>query len=267
MLVDCDDSYLLIDVDQVATAMTSHTGAVLPVHLFGQLARLETLTPVVRDAGIAIVEDAAQAHGARRHGWQAGAMGVAAAFSFYPGKNLGAYGDAGAVVTNDEAVGRRVAALRNHGGERRHQHDLMGFNSRLDTLQAVVLAAKLRHLDRWNEARRAVAQRYQELLDGVPGVRLPGVVPGNDHVWHLYVIRVDARDEVLGRLQHNGVPAGIHYPVPIHRTGVFSALGYRPGAFPVAERAAAEMLSLPMHPHLTRAQQERVVDVLVGALV
>jgi dTDP-4-amino-4,6-dideoxygalactose transaminase len=191
---------------------------------------------------------------------------VAAATSFYPGKNLGAYGDGGAVATNDDGVARRVAELRNHGGQAKYEHPTIGFNSRLDTLQAVVLAAKLARLERWNDARRAAAARYGELLAGVPGVRLPQELAGNAHVWHLYVIRVADRNRALAALRQAGVEAGIHYPVPIHLQGAFAGLGYRPGDFPVAEQAAREILSLPMHPHLTPLQQERVTEVLVAAL-
>jgi dTDP-4-amino-4,6-dideoxygalactose transaminase len=191
---------------------------------------------------------------------------MAAATSFYPGKNLGAYGDGGAVATNDGEVATRVAALRNHGSHVKYEHPLLGFNCRLDTLQAVVLSAKLRRLDSWNTTRRAAAARYQELLGGLPGIELPTALPGNEHVWHLYVIRVPERDRVLESLQSAGIGAGIHYPMPIHLQGAFASLGYGRGDFPVAERMAGEILSLPMHPHLTPSQQERVAEVVGSAL-
>jgi dTDP-4-amino-4,6-dideoxygalactose transaminase len=266
VLVDCDDDSLLIDTDAVGAAITTRTGAIMPVHLFGQLAPVERLVPLAERTGAVIIEDAAQCHGARRHGRRAGAWGVAAATSFYPGKNLGAYGDGGAVATNDHEIAGRVAALRNHGGQAKYEHPTLGFNSRLDTLQAVVLAAKLARLDDWNDARRAAAARYEERLSGLPGIRLPRELSGNRHVWHLYVIRVPERDRVLAALRRAGVEAGIHYPVPIHLQGAFAGLGYGPGDFPRAEQAAREILSLPMHPHLTAAQQERVAEVLAGAL-
>jgi dTDP-4-amino-4,6-dideoxygalactose transaminase len=266
VFVDCDDEYQLIDPACVSAALSSRTRAIMPVHLFGQLAPMESLADVASAAGVALIEDAAQCHGARRHGRRAGAWGAVAATSFYPGKNLGAYGDGGAAATDDPSLASSLAALGNHGGRVKYEHPALGFNSRLDTLQAVVLSAKLRRLDGWNEARRAAALRYSSLLGGLPGVRLPQVLPGNEHVWHLYVIRVASRDRVLAELQAAGVGAGIHYPVPIHLQGAFASLGYGPGDFPVAEQAAAEILSLPMHPHLTAAQQERVADVLASAL-
>jgi dTDP-4-amino-4,6-dideoxygalactose transaminase len=266
VFVDCDPDYYLIDPGRVAEAITERTRAIMPVHLYGQLAPMEDLVGLAADAGAVIIEDAAQCHGASRQGQRAGAWGVAAATSFYPGKNLGAYGDGGAVATNDEATAVTLRALRDHGGHKKYEHPILGFNSRLDTLQAVVLSAKLARLERWNEARRTAAQRYGELLADLPGVRLPRVLPGNEAVWHLYVIRVPNRDEVLARLQSAGVQAGIHYPIPIHLQGAFADLGYGPGDFPVTEQAAEEILSLPMHPHLTESQQQRVASTLAGIL-
>ncbi len=266
VFVDCDPDYYLIDPAAVANAITERTRAIMPVHLYGQLAPMEELVPLAAQAGAVIVEDAAQCHGASRHGQRAGAWGVAAATSFYPGKNLGAYGDGGAVATNDDALAMTLRALRDHGGHKKYEHQILGFNSRLDTLQAVVLSAKLARLERWNDARRAAAQRYSDLLGDLPGVRLPRVLPGNEAVWHLYVIRVAERDNVLARLQAAGVQAGIHYPIPIHLQGAFTGLGYGPGDFPVTEEVAGEILSLPIHPHLTEAQQVRVAETLAGIL-
>ncbi|HYS38369.1 MAG TPA: DegT/DnrJ/EryC1/StrS family aminotransferase, partial [Pseudonocardiaceae bacterium] len=189
-----------------------------------------------------------------------------AATSFYPGKNLGAYGDAGAVLTSDDEFARRIRMLRDHGSDRRYEHPILGFNSRLDTLQAVVLSAKLRRLDGWNDDRRKAADRYHELLAELPTVVRPVVSEGNEPVWHLYVVLVPNRDRVLRILHEAGIGAGIHYPTPIHRTGAFDDLGYLDGAFPNAERRAAHQLSLPIFPEITSAQQERVVEVLAGAL-
>jgi dTDP-4-amino-4,6-dideoxygalactose transaminase len=265
-LVDCDPTHLLIDPDLIAEACTSRTRAVLPVHLYGQMAPIERVAAAAEAAGLVVVEDAAQAHGARRHGRRAGSWGLAAGFSFYPGKNLGAYGDGGAVVTDDDEVATALDALRNHGSRARYEHPTLGFNSRLDTFQAVVLSAKLTRLDEWNAARRQAAARYEDLLAGIPGVRLPATLGGNEHVWHLYVVRVPERDRCLAALGAAGVPAAIHYPTPIHLTGAFAGLGYAKGDFPVAEAAADEILSLPMHPHLTAAQQERVAEALADAL-
>jgi dTDP-4-amino-4,6-dideoxygalactose transaminase len=237
------------------------------VHLYGQAAPVERLVPLARRIGAYVVEDAAQSQGARRDGVSAGALGDAAATSFYPGKNLGAYGDAGAALTGSADVAERMRMIRDHGSPRKYEHDVVGVNSRLDTLQAVVLSAKLRRLAGWNAARRAAAARYGELLAGCDDVVLPGTLDGNEHVWHLYVIRVPHRDRVLEELRAAGIGAGIHYPVPVHLTGAFADLGYAKGAFPVAERAARDLLSLPLFPEITPAQQERVISVLMSALL
>lgn len=266
VLVDVDDDALLIDPTAVERAVTERTRAVIPVDLYGQVAPFELLPGSLAERGITVVEDGAQSQGATRHGRRAGTFGDVAATSFYPGKNLGAYGDAGAVVTDDDGLAERVRLLGAHGSPAKYQHTQFGFNSRLDTLQAVVLRAKLRRLREWNEQRRRAAAAYDEMLAGAHGVRTPATLPGNEHVWHLYVVRVARRDEVLGQLQAEGVGAGVHYPVPVHLTPAMADLGYAQGAFPVAERAAREILSLPMFPGITRAQQERVVDVLLSAV-
>ena len=275
VLADCDEHTYLIDPDAVAAAVGPRTAAILPVHLYGQIAEVERLAPLAQAAGAVIVEDAAQAQGARRHGAAMGGAGRLAATSFYPGKNLGAYGDAGAVVTGDADLAARLRLLREHGSPRKYEHSALGFNSRLDTLQAVVLSAKLRRLDAWNAARRAAADRYDALLSealgAAPGTRADGVVlpralAGNEHVWHLYVVWVPDRDLVLKKLQEAGIGAGIHYPTPVHLTAAFGSLGYGPGAFPVAERVAGEILSLPLYAEITPAQQEYVVSTLVRAL-
>ncbi|WP_101523657.1 DegT/DnrJ/EryC1/StrS family aminotransferase [Nocardioides houyundeii] len=264
VLVDVDEEHLLIDPDRVAERLGPRTQAVVPVHLFGQAAPVELVQARCADAGIPVVEDAAQAQGARRHGRAAGTLGQAAGTSFYPGKNLGAAGDAGAVTTDDEALATRVRVLAAHGSPTKYVHDVIGMNSRLDTIQAVYLRAKLARLDKWNQLRRDAADRYAALLAGLEpaGLRLPGVAPGNEHVWHLYVVRVADRDRVLAGLTERGIGAGIHYPTPVHLTRAYAGLGLGPGTFPVAERAAARMLSLPMHPHLTLTQQETVAQAL-----
>lgn len=267
VLVDCaDDGTYLIDTDAVEAAVTPRTAAIVPVHLYGQAAPVERLLPLARKTGIRLVEDAAQSHGARRNGTSAGALGDAAATSFYPGKNLGAYGDAGAAMTNSAETAERMRVIRDHGSPRKYEHEVIGVNSRLDTLQAVVLSAKLRRLAAWNAARRAAAARYDELLSGCDDIVRPRTLDGNEHVWHLYTVRVPQRDRVLKELHAAGIGAGIHYPVPIHLTTAFAGLGYAEGAFPVAERAARDLLSLPLFPEITAAQQERVVSVLVSAL-
>lgn len=264
--IDCDPIHLLIDPTQLASVITRRTRVVMPVHLYGQIAPMDELTAAASTAGVTVVEDAAQAHGASQGGRLAGSWGIAATFSFYPGKNLGAYGDAGAVGTNSGQIAEWIEALRNHGSTTRYEHPMVGFNCRLDTLQAVVLNAKLARLDQWNSARRIAAGRYDQMLADVPGVIRPSSRDANEHVWHLYVVRVPERDRVLAALNASGIPAAIHYPTPLHLTGAFAHLGYGPGDFPVAENAAGEILSLPMHPHLSETQQERVVEALAEAL-
>lgn len=266
VLVDCNPETHLIDVDQTAAAITSRTKALMPVHLYGQMAPMSELAAIVGSTEIAIVEDAAQAQGAEQAGHRAGSVGTLAGTSFYPGKNLGAYGDAGAVLTSDETLDRRLRALRNYGSEVKYHHPETGFNSRLDTLQAVVLRAKLRQLDSANERRRAAAARYETLLGDLGSVGLPGTAPGNEHVWHLYVVTVPDRDAVVARLHDAGVMAGVHYPVPVHLQGAFAHLGHGAGDFTNTERAAERIVSLPMFPEITATQQERVAEALARAV-
>jgi dTDP-4-amino-4,6-dideoxygalactose transaminase len=266
VFADVDERTLLVDPRALEAAITTRTAAVMPVHLFGQLAPMDEIVAIARRAGVPVIEDAAQAQGALQHGRHAGTLGHVAATSFYAGKNLGAYGEAGAVTSTSPAVVDTVRALRSHGSERRYQHDLVGTNSRMDSLQAVVLLAKLRRLDGWNAARRAAAARYDELLDDVDGIELPMTAPGNVHAWHLYTVRVAERDRVLDELRAAGVAAAIHYPTPIHLTGAYADAGRGVGSMPVSEAAAARLVSLPMHPHLTSSQQERVADALRAAV-
>lgn len=265
VLVDVDADQLLIDPVEAEQAITNRTKAIVPVHLFGQTAPMERLLKLSEEYGIAVVEDAAQAQGSQRSGRPAGGFGIAAGTSFYPGKNLGAAGDAGAVLSNDADVAARVRTIAAHGSDRKYVHDVVGFNSRLDAVQAVVLHAKLRRLTEWNELRRTAAARYVELLADVPGVRLPVPDPVNEDVWHLFVVQVDERDRVLAELNAAGIGAGIHYPTPVHLTGAYAHLGRRLGDFPTTEAAAQRILSLPLYPHITVAQQEYVADVLTRA--
>lgn len=262
VVADCDERYLL-DPVAVAAARTARTRAVVGVHLYGQAAPMEELADAV-GPDVLMVEDAAQAQGARRHGIPVGGLGHVAGTSFYPGKNLGAYGDAGAVLTDDADLADRVRMLGNHGGVRKYEHLLVGTNSRLDALQAAVLRVKLAVLEDWNAERRAAADRYHDLLGPLERVRVPGVAPGNESVWHLYVVRVPHRDRVLAALHEAGIGAGVHYPAPVHRLPAF--LGLNLGRHPRAEAHAAELLSLPLYPGITQAQQERVVDTLARAL-
>jgi dTDP-4-amino-4,6-dideoxygalactose transaminase len=266
VLVDVDPEHYLLDVEAAAARVTKQTRAIIPVHLYGQMVAMERVDALARAHDLVVIEDAAQAQGARRHGRAAGSWSFAAATSFYPGKNLGAYGDAGAVTTNSDDVARRLRALRNYGSEVKYHHPEIGFNSRLDTLQAVVLGVKLKRLAAWNDARRAAARRYDDMLTGLGDVSRPRPLAGNEHVYHLYVIRVPNRDEIVTRLDADGVGAQIHYPFPIHLQGAFRDLGLGPGSFPIAERAAAEILSLPMFPEISEQQQSKVVAALRRAL-
>ncbi len=253
----------LIDPASVKDRLTAETRAVIAVHLYGQMAPVDQLRDIL-PADVLVVEDAAQSQGARRHGARSGSVGDAAGTSFYPGKNLGAYGDAGAVTTSDAHVAEHIRALRNHGGVKRYEHTVIGGNSRLDSLQAVVLSAKLAVLDDWNSERRAAAARYSHLLEGVEGLELPTTATGNEHVWHLYVVQSDERDRLLERCSAVGIGAGIHYPTPIHLLPAFRQLGHGPGDFTVAERAARRILSLPLFPGITEEQQERVVATVAA---
>lgn len=264
VLADVDPRTHLLSATTVERVMGPEIRAIMPVHLYGQIAPVETIRSVGGNA--LIIEDAAQSQGATRHGSPAGSIGLIAGTSFYPGKNIGAYGDAGAVLTDDPALADRVRKLRNWGSAEKYHHPEIGFNSRLDTLQAVVLSAKLKRLQRWNEQRGLAAQRYRELLSDIDQVELPTVLEGNTHVWHLFVIKVPNRDEVLRHLHSAGVEAGIHYPTPIHLQPALSDLGHRPGDFPATEKAAAQVLSLPIFPGITERQQEYVNDSLRRAL-
>jgi len=264
VLVDRDDHYLM-DPESVADRIGPRTRAIVPVHLYGQIAPMKALAELVGE-DVAVVEDAAQSQGAVQDGRLAGSFGAAAATSFYPGKNLGAYGDAGAVLTDSDQLADALRALRNHGGVRRYEHGRFGVNSRLDGLQAVVLSAKLERLDAWNGQRRAAAARYDELLSGLEQVVRPATAPGNEHVWHLYVVRVPDRDKVLDALHAAGIGAGIHYPAPVHLLPGWRFLGLGPNSFPRAEAYAAEILSLPIFPGITSDQQERVASTLAAAL-
>jgi dTDP-4-amino-4,6-dideoxygalactose transaminase len=266
-LVDCTEDSLL-DVASCAARLDGTVKAVLPVHLFGQCAPMEAVQALASAHRLAVLEDAAQSQGASRHGRRAGTFGLMAATSFYPGKNLGAYGDAGAVTTGDEALATKLRALRNYGSEVKYLHPELGFNSRLDALQAAILSVKLPHLADWNARRAVAASRYDRLLARLPDVRPPVTLAGNVHAWHLYTVRVPAavRERVLQALHAQGVGAAVHYPTPIHLQGAFRSLGHRPGDFPVAEALAGQLLSLPLYPELTEVQQERVVQALEKAM-
>lgn len=266
VLADCDPAHLLLEPKAIDERLSDRTRAIIGVDLFGQIAPFERIRDAVRGRGVLVAEDAAQSQGATRHGRAIGHGVRFASTSFYPGKNLGAYGDGGAVLTDDAELAQTVRALGNHGGLRKYEHVHVGCNSRLDTLQAAVLRTKLRRLDAWNDRRNVLAARYCELLRDVACIELPTVDAANLAVWHLFVVRVPERDRVLARLHDARIGAGIHYPVPVHLTEAFAHLGHGAGDFPVAEAAAASMLSLPLHAHLSDAQQDRVVATLMAAL-
>jgi dTDP-4-amino-4,6-dideoxygalactose transaminase len=264
VFVDVREDTALMDPSKVAAAITSRTKAVMPVHLYGQPADVEAIAGAA--PGLPIIEDSAQAHGARLRGKRAGAIGAAGTFSFYPGKNLGAYGDGGAMTFRDPALAKRCAMLRDHGRTDKYLHELPGFNSRLDTIQAAVLRVKLAHLEAWNAARRNVAGWYLERLAGTPGLQLPHVPTGVEPVWHLFVVNHARRDKLHDKLSAAGIGAGIHYPVPLHLQPAYQHLGYTTGRFPIAERLSATCLSLPIYPELTEADIDRVVSALREAL-
>ncbi|HWK76486.1 DegT/DnrJ/EryC1/StrS family aminotransferase [Microbacterium sp.] len=266
VFVDVDDEHLLIDPAAIEDAITERTRVIAPVHLFGQTAPLEQIVPIAERHGLTIVEDAAQSQGASGPAGRAGSIGRVAATSFYPGKNLGAAGDAGAVMTDDAEIAAIVRNLGGHGSSVKYVHDRVGMNARLDAVQATVLRAKLRRLDAWNAARRVAADRYAQLLSDVDGLSLPAVRAGNQDVWHLYVVRTAERDRVMAELGAAGIGVGIHYPTPVHLTEAYRSLGYRDGQFPVAEAAADSILSLPMFPHLTEEQQAQVASAVRAAV-
>lgn len=243
--------------------------AIVPVHLYGQMAAMDPILALAAEYGLTLVEDSCQAHGAKYYSAQdkrwhtAGSMGIAAGFSFYPGKNLGACGEAGAVTTNDENVAKKIRMLRDHGQSRKYYHDVEGYNGRLDTLQAGILHIKLKHLEEWNEKRRALAKEYARLLEGVEGVVLPHEASWSKAVYHLYVIRVAEREKLQADLAASGIGTAIHYPIPLHQQKAYQRLGYKTGDFPVAERVAPEIVSLPMFPQLSFEQAGQVAEEVI----
>lgn len=261
VFVDIDPLTYNLDPNAFESAITPLTRAVMPVHLYGQPADMTRITAIAEQHGIVVIEDAAQAHGATWAGKAVGELGDVGCFSFYPGKNLGAYGDAGALVTNRSDVAVKARAYRNHGRQSKYLHDTIGYGHRIDTIQAAVLHAKLPFLSGWTEARRRLASRYDELLS-TSGVVLPYVALEANPVWHLYVIRTGERDELLKELERKGIGAGIHYPTPLHLQPAYAGLGYRVGDLKVTEAVAETCLSLPIFPEMTDEQQYQVVDAV-----
>jgi dTDP-4-amino-4,6-dideoxygalactose transaminase len=262
VVVDVRESDYNLDPAAVEAAVTERTRFLLPVHLYGQMADMKSLAAVARRHGVPILEDACQAHGAERDGLRAGAAGMAAAFSFYPAKNLGAMGDAGALVTNDPELASRIRALREHGQRAKYEHDYEGYTARLDTIQALILLRKLPHLGCWNEQRRTLAGLYTETLAGVGDLTLPAVADSSEPVWHLYVVRTGDPQGLAESLALRGISTGRHYPQPAHLSPAYARLGYQEGAFPVTEELAREVISLPLFPGMTESQLAAVVDAV-----
>ncbi|MCX8044602.1 MAG: DegT/DnrJ/EryC1/StrS family aminotransferase [Desulfobacterota bacterium] len=267
VLVDCDPRTYLIDVEGVEKAITPRTKAIIPVHLYGQVAPMDDILAIARKRNLMIIEDACQAHGAMYKGKKAGTFGRAAAFSFYPGKNLGAFGDAGAITTDDATLYERLCALRNYGSPKKYFHPQFGINSRLDGIQAAILNVKLQYLDQWNAARVRAAERYHRNLKGFSEIILPTCAPHSTHVYHLFVVQVPGnRDRILEKLAQEGIQCGIHYPIPLHLQKAYTSLGYHEGDFPCAEVAAKKILSLPMFPEITAEQIDCVCERLIAVL-
>lgn len=266
VFVDVDERTYTMNPGVLKNVITSKTKAIIPVHLFGQPSDMDPILQIAREHGLLVIEDAAQAHGAEYKGRKAGTLGDAGCFSFYPGKNLGAYGEAGAVVTNDARLQEKIRILRDHGQVRKYHHTMIGWNCRMDGIQGAVLQVKLRHLDRSNQLRRSHAVQYDRALSSVEEIVTPAKAPWVKHVYHIYAVRVQRRSEVMRLLAQKGIGCGIHYPIPIHLQEAYRHLGYSRGAFPIAERCAAEFLSLPMFPEMTIDQVETVVQGLTEAI-
>ena len=259
VFVDIEPTTFTMDPAKVEAAITPRTKAIVPVHLYGQMADMGSIMAIAERHGLAVIEDACQAHGAEFNGQTAGSIGLSGCFSFYPGKNLGACGEGGIIVTSDDDQAAKMRMLRDWGQEKRYHHVLKGFNYRMDGIQGAVLRVKLRHLERWTEARRSHARRYSALLARSRNVATPVEVAGRRHVYHIYAVRTADRDELQRSLQAEGIHTGLHYPIPVHLQIAHRDLGYRKGDFPVSESAANDVLSLPMFPELTERQIEQVV--------
>ncbi len=259
VFVDVDESTYTMNPAGLAKALTAKTKAIIPVHLFGQPADMSPILDFARKHDLFVIEDAAQAHGAEYKGRKVGSLGDASCFSFYPGKNLGAFGEAGAVVTDNFELQEKIRILRDHGQVRKYHHTMVGWNCRMDGIQAAVLSVKLKHLESGNSLRRAHASGYNQAFDDLDEVVIPREAPYARHVYHIYAIRVHERDEVMWVLKEKGIQCGVHYPVPIYLQKAYRSLGYKAGAFPISERIAREFISLPMFPELTETQVETVV--------
>jgi dTDP-4-amino-4,6-dideoxygalactose transaminase len=265
VFVDCDPRTYNIDTEKISSAITSRTKAIIPVHLYGQPADLPALQTIAKEFGLFLIEDAAQAHGAEFDGKRVGSFGDVACFSFYPGKNLGAYGDGGAIVTNNEELAMKCRMIGNHGRVKKYDHEFEGVNSRLDGLQAAILSVKLKHLEEWTNKRREIAKIYGDLLKNSE-VMTPVEAPGLKHIYHLYVVRIPQRDAVQDALKTKGIDTGIHYPIPLPHLQAYQYLGHTSDDFPVTTQYSREILSLPMYPELSKVQIEYVCDQLRNAI-
>lgn len=266
VFVDIDPTTYTLDATKIEAAITPRTKAIMPVHLFGQCADMDPIMEIARKHGLHVIEDAAQAQGSKYKGRLAGSIGHAASFSFYPGKNLGAWGEAGAITTNDAALRDGMTMFREHGQKKKYYHDVVGWNGRMDGLQAAVLSVKLKYLNQANDGRRRAAARYHQLLSGLPGLTLPVEAAYAHHIFHVYAVRVAHRDTVLQKMGEKGISCGIHYPVPVHLQKAYANLGHQRGDFPVSEATADSFLSLPMYPELTDPQLDAVVAALKTCL-
>lgn len=261
VLVDCDESTFNIDTKKIEKNITKKTKAIMPVHLYGRSADMDQILKIAKKHNLIVVEDACQAHGAQYKGRKTGSIGKFGAFSFYPGKNLGAYGDGGIVTTSDENLAQIIKSMRNYGQTEKYHHSYLAWNSRLDTIQAAILLVKLKHLNVWNNDRLKAAKLYNELLKGLPLIT-PEIPQDSTHVFHLYVIRTSKRDPLSVYLKKNGISTGLHYPIPIHLQEAYKSLGYSKGDFPVSEKLSGEILSLPMFPELEKSQIEYICGLI-----
>lgn len=264
VFVDVEEETFNMNPALFEAAITTRTKAVIPVHLFGQTADMDPILAIAGAHGLHVIEDACQAHGAEYKGRKAGSMGVTGCFSFYPGKNLGAYGEAGAVVTNDDAAAEKMRMFRDQGQSKKYYHKVIGWNARMDGIQGAILSVKLKYLAGWNESRRQHAREYGSLLSPVEGFRVPREADYAKHIYHIYAIRTKQRDRLMAHLSEKGISCGIHYPVPVHLQEAYHGLGLARGSFPVAEKCAEEFLSLPMFPELTSEQIHHVADEITG---
>jgi len=263
VFVDIEPKTYTIDISKIEEKINEKTKAIIPVHLYGQPANMDPIMRLAKKYNLKVIEDAAQAHGAEYEGEKVGSIGDVSCFSFYPGKNLGAYGDAGIVVTDNEEIAEKVKLLRNHGRiTKKYEHKIEGYSSRLDNLQAAILRVKLRYLNKWNESRRENAKKYNELLNNISGITTPYEADYAKHVYHLYVIRAENRDKLREELRSKGIATGIHYPIPLHLQLAYNYLGYKRGDFPITEEASQKILSLPMFAELTGVQIEEIVKII-----